>query len=136
MLFILFLADVRCPYTSCLPHPFRDEELDTQVLQSSVQVACHLLVFLPGLLQPLEGDRDQWRYMIMSYMTQSQRVMLFFCSFSSTVETPLCPHLRFNGGINKDVDILLLTKDKGLVDSQHHPMSPKPATYTKLSSVQ
>jgi len=46
----------------CLSHPVRDEELEAQVLQSPVKVGCHLLVLLPGLLQPLEGDKDQWRY--------------------------------------------------------------------------
>lgn len=54
-----------CCFT-CLPHPFRDEELETQVLQSSVQVRCHLLVFLPGLLQPLEGDKDHQSYVIIT----------------------------------------------------------------------
>lgn len=41
-----------------LPYRFRNEELEAQVPQAPVQVACHLLVFPPGLLQPLEGDKD------------------------------------------------------------------------------
>lgn len=58
IVYIEFLCNTAYYFLVCLPHLVREEELDTQVLQSSVKVGCHLLVFPPGLLQPLEGDDD------------------------------------------------------------------------------
>lgn len=54
----MFLCSRMLYFIVFLTHPFRDEELEAQILQSSVQMGCNLLVFLPGLLQPLEGDKD------------------------------------------------------------------------------
>lgn len=59
-------------FFKCLSYPFRNEELETQVLQSSIQVGCNLLVFPPRLLQPLEGDKEQWSYEIIRQAVRGQ----------------------------------------------------------------
>lgn len=51
-------------YLFCLSHPIRDKKLQAQVLQSFVEIGCHLFVLPPGFLKPLQGQKDQWRYVI------------------------------------------------------------------------
>lgn len=51
-------------YLFCLFHLIRDKKLEAQVLQSFVQIGCHLFVLPPGFLKPLKEQKDQWRYVI------------------------------------------------------------------------
>lgn len=51
-------------YLFCVSHPIRDKKLQAQVFQSFVEIGCHLFVLPPGFLKPLQGQKDQWRYVI------------------------------------------------------------------------
>ena len=51
-------------YLFCLSHPIGDKKLKAQVLQSFVEIGCHLFVLPPRFLKPLQGQKAQWRYVI------------------------------------------------------------------------
>lgn len=59
-------------YLCCLPHLVWNEKFETQVFKSSIQMGCHLLVFPPGLLQTLEGDKEKSMTPFMTGVPQPQ----------------------------------------------------------------